>query len=286
MEYRTFGRTGREVSRLGFGGATAGLKNYLRPFDPANPDDRQPIIEAVHVALEKGVTYFDTAPGYGNGASESIFGEALQGTPPEKVFLATKVGSWGKSEARESLEPSLKRLRRDYVDLLQIHGTHLTHEHEKRILQPGGLLDQMEKLKDEGLIRHIGFTGEAENPPLYNLIRTGRFDSIQMCYNLLFQHPYDPGWKSGSLYEAKEQNMGIAVMRSTTSGIFQKWVQKVNPENTFDYTSALIQYQYSCPFVDVVLVGMRSAERVLQNIAIADDLDGRVDIEGLFNRYV
>ena len=57
MEYKTFGKTGQQVSRLGFGGATADLKNYLKPFDPDLPTDREPIIEAIHLALEKGINY-------------------------------------------------------------------------------------------------------------------------------------------------------------------------------------------------------------------------------------
>lgn len=60
----------------------------------------------------------------------------------------------------------------------------------------------------------------------------------------------------------------------------------VNPENTFNYTRALIQFVLSNPFVDVALIGMRSAERVLENVAICEDLDGRIDIDRMHTRYV
>jgi uncharacterized protein len=287
MEITQLGRTGREVSRLGFGGATAGLKNYLHEFDPEKAEDREPVVAAIRRAYELGVNYFDTAAAYGDGASERIFGEGLQGIDPESIFLATKVGAW-KSEAgqvRRSLESSLRNLDRDWVDLLQIHGTVYHADHAERIFRPGGMLDEMETLREEGLIRHIGFTCEAENEVLYRLINCGRVDVIQMCYNFIFQHPYDPGWQSGCLYDAESAGLGIAVMRSTTSGIFQKWIQTVNPENTFDYTPALIQFQLSNPLVDVALVGMRSVQRVEQNVALCSDLEGRVDIDELFRRY-
>ncbi len=286
MEYVTFGRTGRQVSRLGFGGATAGLKNYLHEYDPGKAEDREPVIAAIQRALELGVTYFDTAAAYGEGASERVFGEALEGVAPESIFLATKLGVWGETDVRESLEGSLKRLRREYVDVLQVHGTNVTAEQHQRVMRPNGMLDRMYRLKEEGLVKHIGFTAEAISPALHSFIECGRFDSIQMCYNLLYQHPYDPGWQSGCLYDAEKQSMGIAVMRSTTSGIFQRWIQAVNPANTFNYTPALIQYQLSCPLVDVVLVGMRSVRRVEENVNLVADTSGRVDLAELHRRYV
>ena len=286
MEYTVFGRTGRRVSRLGFGGAPAGLTNYLGEYNPEDPRQRDPVIEAILEAFRLGINYFDTARAYGDGASECIFGEALEGVPNESLFLATKVGSWADYIIREELEQSLKNLRRDSIDLLQIHGTHYSTEHENRIFRKGGFLDQLEALKSEGLIRHIGVTCESICPVMFRMIESGRFDSIQMCYNLMFQHPYDPGWKSGCFYDCKEKNMGIAVMRSTTSGILQKWIQAVNPDNQFDYTPALIQFQLSCPLVDVALVGMRSPERVRQNVTLVERGPGRVVIEELFKRYL
>ncbi len=286
MEYATLGRTGRRVSRLGFGGATAGLKNYLTPFDPVSRTDRDAIVEALHEALRLGVTYFDTAPGYGDGASEEICGEALSGVDPESLFLATKVGLWQGGDVRQSLEASLKRLRRNWVDLLQIHGTAYDEPQSRRVLEPGGFLDQLERLRDEGLIRHIGFTSEALNVPFYRFIQTGRFAVMQVCYNVVFQHPYDPSRQSGCLYDAEAQGMGIVTMRSTTSGMLQKWIQTVNPANDFDYTPAMIQFEFSNPLVDVALVGMRSAEQVRANVALCDDKAGRIDLDELFRRYV
>lgn len=288
METTKLGATGRLVSRLGFGGATAGLKNYLREFDPENPDDREPVIAALQRALELGITYFDTAAGYGDGVSERIFGEGLAEAEPGSIFVATKVGprNWRPGEARRSLERSLTNLRRDHLELLQIHGTKYAPEMVEMILRPGGMLDELEALRAEGLVSHLGFTIESEGEAFARLVQCGRFEVVQLLYNLLFQHPFDPGWRSGGLYDAARANLGTVVMRSTTSGIFQRWVQEVNPANTFDYTPALIQFSLACPLVDVVLVGMRSAARVEQNVAIAGDLTSRVNLEELYRRYV
>ena len=116
----TFGPRGAQVSRLGFGGATAGLTNYIQTYDPRAPESRDTMLAALRHAVALGVTYFDTAPGYGDGLAEVIFGEALQGAP---VFLATKVPLSAAGQVRRSLEASLRRLRRDRIDLLQLHGT-------------------------------------------------------------------------------------------------------------------------------------------------------------------
>jgi len=286
MEYVRLGKTNAKVSKIGFGGAPAGLKNYLHAFDPAKEEDRKGIIEAIHKAIELGINYFDTAPAYGDGQGEEIFGEALQGVEPGKIFLATKMSVGDKDHIRSSIEASLRGLKRESLDLVQIHGTSYSDEEAEFILKDGGMLDEMYRLKEEGLVKFIGFTSEDQNPPVYRFIRSGRFDVMQVCYNLIFQHPYDPVRKSGSLYEAKKVDMGIATMRPTTSMIFRKWIEKANPNNTFDYTGALIQFVLSNPLIDVVLIGMRSPERVLKNIKIYMDTSGRIDIDDLHNRFV
>ncbi|MEQ4208591.1 aldo/keto reductase [Actinopolymorpha sp. B9G3] len=289
MEYATFGGTGATVSRIGFGGATLGLTNYVEAFDPEDAGDRARMFEAIESALDGGINYYDTAPGYGNGASEQVLGEALQGVPTsggQPLFVATKVGYGARGDVRASLEASLTRLRRDSVDLLQLHGESWTTQQTDDILSPRGMAEQLLSLKDEGLVKHIGFTTEDNNDSAYRMIASGVFDTIQVCYNLLFQHPYEPSRPFGAMLEADRHGLGIATMRTTTSGTFQRWVQLVNPANTFDYSSALVQFVLSNPYVDVALVGMRDADVVRANVALADDLDGRIGLDALHEKYV
>ncbi|MFC4243178.1 aldo/keto reductase [Gryllotalpicola reticulitermitis] len=289
MEYSTLGRTGARVSHLGFGGAVLGLKNYLNAFDPADADDRRGLFEAVEVALESGINLFDTAAGYGNGESERVLGEALAGVREaagEPLFLSTKLSHDGALSPRQSLERSLGHLGRDHVDLVQIHGNSYTPDDVERILAPGGIAEQMQQLKAEGLTRFIGFTSEDDNGGVDALVHSGVFDTMQICYNFIFQHPYEPSRPFGALFEAEKQGMGILTMRAPTSGTFQRWIQMVNPENTFDYTPALIQFVLSNPLVDVALAGMRDAEIVRKNVAIVADTAGRIDINAVHTRYV
>lgn len=283
MEYMRLGRTGVEVSRLGFGGAPAGLTDYLEKYSPRDGTQRDQVVEAIHRALELGITYFDTAPGYGQGAGEEIFGEALEGR--DDIFLATKV-AFEVEDVRASLEGSLERLRRDCVDLLQIHGSSYTREAADAVLARDGFLEQMLRLREEGMVRFVGFTSEDNNEAVYRFIESGQFDVMQIAYNLLFQHPAEQTRPFGSMYEAEKQGMGVATMRTVTSGLLQKWVQAVNPGNTFDYTPALLQFVLSNPLVDVALVGMRDAGIVEQNVRICEDEFGRVKLGEMHEKYV
>ena len=286
MEYTQFGTTGRTVSRLGFGGAVAGLKDYLEKFDPADGESYRGVVEAIEAAYGLGVNFFDTAPGYGARISERMFGDGLRGVKPDSVFLSTKLSGKTADDAYRSAEESLKCLRRDYVDLIQIHGGSYGADQVRAIMADGGLLGGMEELKRQGLTRFIGFTTEDNNDAMYALMYSGRFDSVQMCYNFLYQHPYEPSRPFGSLFEAKKNGLGTITMRTATSDTFQRWIRMVNPGNEFDYTPHLIQYVLSNPLVDVALVGMRTKELVARNVEIADNMDGRINLDDVFKRYV
>jgi predicted aldo/keto reductase-like oxidoreductase len=148
------------------------------------------------------------------------------------------------------------------------------------------MIDQLLELKAEKLVRFIGFTSEANNAAVDRFIADGRFDVMQLAYNFLYQHAYDPTRPFGSIIDADQQQMGIVTMRTLTSGLLQKWIGHVNPNNTFDYTPALLQFVLSNPMVDVALVGMRTAAEVQANVEICDDLAHRIDLTELHERYV
>ena len=241
------------------------------------------MIDALRVALGEGVTYFDTAADYGDGTSERIFGEALEGTGAE-IVVATKVSNH--MSVRASVERSLRNLRRDHIDIIQIHGTAFDEAQVESILAPGGMLDEMLALREEGLVRHVGFTSEANNLAVDRFIADGRFEIVQIAYNFLFQHPYDPVRPFGSIIDADSQGMGIVTMRTLTSGLLQKWIRQVNPEDTYDYAPALLQFVLSNPLVDVALVGMRTSDEVYANIRTCRDLSARIDFDKLYARFV
>jgi predicted aldo/keto reductase-like oxidoreductase len=146
------------------------------------------------------------------------------------------------------------------------------------------MAEAMEKLKAGGLVRFIGFTSEDNNRATFDFMECGRFDMVQLCCNFLFQHSYEPSRPFGSLLTAEKQGLGIAGMRAVTSGTFQRWIRMIRPDDDFDYGPALIRFVLSNPLVDVALAGMRSPERVRQNVAIVNDMAGRIDLKALHRR--
>ena len=211
-------------------------------------------------------------------------GEALAEFDREDLFVATKVELGDADYVRDRVAGSVERLGVDHIDLLQIHGGSYDAADVERVLD-GGTLAGMERLREAGRVDYLGFTTEDHNPAVFDFLDEGVFDVMQINYNLMFQHPYNPINGSGALVAADGRGVGTVTMRTTTSGILQEWVETVAPDAGVDYRPALVQFVLSNPLVDVALVGMRDPEVVEANADLVADTDGRIDIEALFERY-
>jgi aryl-alcohol dehydrogenase-like predicted oxidoreductase len=185
MQKRKLGRTGLDVSLLTFGcGAVGGL---MTKGDPADQK------RAVARALELGINFFDTAPLYGNGASETNVGRIFSEIRAD-IILGTKVNvpPDKKNNIREaierSLDESLKRLKRDHVDLLQLHNS-ISPEGRPRDLPADVVLGEVvpvfERLKQAGKIRFAGITAIGDTASLHRVVEARAFDTAQVVYNLL-----------------------------------------------------------------------------------------------------
>jgi D-threo-aldose 1-dehydrogenase len=187
MRKRNFGKSGLEVSELVFGGGWVG--GIL-----IHQDDETKRA-AIQRALAAGIDWIDTAPSYGDGQSETALGWLLQEVEP-KPRVSTKVrldldrldDIAGQVEA--SLVASLKRLRADGVELMQLHNRigHATTGETigvDRVLGKGGVLDALERVRAQGLTRLIGITALGEVDACMEVVRSGRIDSAQVYYNLL-----------------------------------------------------------------------------------------------------
>ena len=106
---------------------------------------------------------------------------------------------------------------------------------------------------------------------------------MQIAYNVLLQHPYEPTRPFGSLFAAKPAGGCFTIaMRTITSSIFQRWIKMANPANDFDYTGALIQFVLSNKLIDVALVGMRTESDVRASMAEWRDTSRRIDVDALW----
>ncbi len=193
MEQRALGKTGLRVSALGFGaGAVGGL--FVRG---AGPEQKR----AVTQALEAGITYFDTAPSYGNGRSEENLGRVLGELDAwGHVVVGTKVRLQPADLAdpiaavQRSCEESLRRLGRASIDLLQLHNPIVTSgaggepgvgsSRGLPVHAVGGLVAEgMQRLVSRGLVRRIGITGLGDTPALHTIVTGGHFATVQTYFN-------------------------------------------------------------------------------------------------------
>jgi L-galactose dehydrogenase/L-glyceraldehyde 3-phosphate reductase len=187
MDYRLLGKTGLQVSALGFGcGNVGGL--MVR----GTPADRE---RAVARGIELGINYFDTAPAYGNGLSERHLGQALT-TLQADVYVGTKFRLTAqdtgdlRGAVTRSLDASLQRLGMERVDLLQLHN-HIGQQRSADadtlsvddVLQD--VVPALQTLQQQGKIRYYGITALGETNALQQVIDTGVLDTAQVCYNLL-----------------------------------------------------------------------------------------------------
>lgn len=273
-----FGRTGLTVTRLGMGGFPFGGINEAAGWNPFKPEGRRVAIETIRYALDQGITYFDTAPGYGNGNSESIYGEAFAGvTAP--YTLATKCpwsGSIGAAEVIASVEASLQRLRQEAIDVVQFHGGMFTEAESRHILEDGPLEGLM-RLREQGKVRFLGFTCEEPFTAL-PLIASGAFDVVQLRYNLLNHQAAEL-----ALPQAQAADMGVAIMRPMTSGILQRILRDLAPEwlAARDPFEVCLAFVLSDPRVHTALVGARWPHEVDRNIALVKDLTPPLDLSAV-----
>lgn len=271
-----FGKTGLEVTRIALGGYPFGGVNRARGWDPFTPAGRVQAIATVHAAIDAGITMVDTAPGYGEGNSESIIGDALQGHR-DRVTLATKVAYGGTArDVRRSTEASLKRLRTDVIDVIQFHGGMYTLAEVRHILEEG-LLDELVAMREEGKVRFLGFTVE-EPWTAQPLIASGAFDVMQVRYNIIYQAA-----ALHALPQARAADLGVSVMRPMTSGIFQRLASYLAPEwqQAHDLYAACLSFVLSDSRVHVANVGMRWPDEVAKNVTLASELLPTFDVADL-----
>lgn len=257
MPKRTLGRTGARVSILAFGCGSRFL---------AYPDDHS-AVEALNRALDRGITYVDTAYAYGNGQSEQRVGQVMKSRRAE-VWLATKLPDRNGDDAMRTLEGSLKRLQTDHLDLIHIHS--LTDADDlAKVEAPGGVLKRLYQLRDQKVTKAIGITSHTDPLVLKTALEHNDFDCTQMALNAaragmakpdggFGMTPLTHSFETLALPVANRKKMGVIAMK-----IFAQ-------EGLSDKAPAekLIRYSLSLP-VTAVVIGMPKLNFIDENIAIA-----------------
>jgi aryl-alcohol dehydrogenase-like predicted oxidoreductase len=190
MKYRMLGKTNLRVSEIGFGAWAIGgaVDLFGIPVGWSGVDDGDSI-SAIRRALELGINFFDTADVYGEGHSEELLGKALEGVD---CVIATKVGNartprgpvkdFSEKHIRESVESSLKRLRRNVIDVYQLHNP------PPDVLEKDDVFEVLNRLKEEGKIRASGVSITTVGEGM-ELIRRRKVQCLQVLFNILNQEP-------------------------------------------------------------------------------------------------
>lgn len=268
MQYTEFGKTGIQVSRLGFGC----MRFPSREVDGRKVFDEEESIRMMHRAMELGVNYFDTAPGYCEKQSEIIVGKALKGRR-DKVYLSTKYPSEEASgdDLERKLETSLKKLDTDYIDFYHMWGISLKTFVE-RLDTPDGPMARARKLRDTGVIRHISFSFHDAPENMIEIIRRGEgvFASVLCQYNLLDRANED------AIAYAHEQGLGVTIMGPVGGGRLgapSKVIQDLLPGKVQSSAEMALRFVMNNKNVNIALSGMSSMDMVEENAAVASNME-------------
>ena len=211
MKYRILGQTGERVSLIGLGGF------HLAKPEPDGPTSED-AIRIVRTAVDRGVTFCDNCWDYNGGESEVRLGKALRDGYRDRVFLMTKIDGQTAKAAAGQLETSLRRLQTDHLDLIQFHEI-IRMDDPDRVFAPGGALEAMLRAREQGKVRHIGFTGH-KSPAVHRRMfevaaqHKFRFDTVQMPVNVMDAH-FDSF--QATIFPIAEQQ-GTAVLAMKTFG--------------------------------------------------------------------
>ena len=250
MEYRELGRTGKKVSLLSLG--------CMRL-----PEDDEEGAKVVSRAVDFGINYFETSEGYCDGRSEIKLGMGIKGRR-DKVYISTKQiirPDTTADDIKRKFEASLNRLGVDRVDFYQLWG--IKNSCYDAIMKKGGALDVYEKLRDEGLIGHIGGTSHDTNEHIIEFLDTGRLESITVNYHMLDRT------REPVIEYAAEKGIGVVIMTplaggllATPSEIIAELVPGQHPSNA----AAALRFVMSNPHVTTVPSGMKSVAEIEENV--------------------
>lgn len=267
MLTRKNNKNGEELSILGFGCMRFPMKG--------NNIDEPRSIALIRDAIDKGMNYFDTAYFYHGGKSESLLGEALADGYREKVKIATKLPPFMVSKlegAKKIFNTQCTKLKTDYIDYYLLHM--LTDKATLDRMVSIGVIEWLEQLKKEGIIKNLGFSFHGSKADFEQILLAYPWDFCQIQYNYLDEN--NQATKSG-LQLAGSLGIPVIIMEPLRGGkLVNSLPAKVTQEfKTYDSTRSCAQWAlrwiWNHPEVTVILSGMSDEDQLSENIRIASD---------------
>lgn len=256
MWQKPYGRTGKNVSVIGFGGMRF-----------AKPQDQELSAGVVVHAYNKGVNYFDTAPYYCEDKSEEIFGRAFKAMKSGTFHCSTKCMESDGAELRKSLEQSLRRLGVPRITFFHIWCVNSLESWKER--QSGGAVAAAIKAKQEGLVEHVVVSSHLPGGQLAQVLKECPFEGVTLGYCAI-NFPY----RQEAVDLAGASGLGVVTMNPLAGGLIAQ-----NPDS-FDFlrgprdrsvVEAALRFNVSQPAISVALVGFADTAQVDQAVAAVED---------------
>lgn len=244
MLQKPFGRTGWEFPILSFGAQ--------RIVDEHQCTESE-AIQIVNTAIDRGITYFDTAPSYSAGQSEYRLGLALQGRRDE-VHIATKTHDRTRDGSWRLLEESLKRLQTDHVEEWRLHNVR-TMEELDRIFAEDGAFKALLEAQEQGVVKKLSISGHTNPQVQVEALRRNAFDSALVALSALDHHIYS--FAHEFLPLAAERGCAVIGMKAMALGKLVPWYEQA------------LRYTFSLP-TSTTIIGMESMEQLERNLAVAE----------------
>lgn len=266
MRYKKLGNTDIEISVLGFGC----MRFPMIKTDKGDDVDREKTYALIRKAFCLGVNHFDTAYFYCGGHSENALGEALKGIR-HRVYVSTKLPSSHiekPGDARKLLEKQLEKLQTDYIDIYYFHG--IGYESFLETNKKTEWLKDVQKAKEEGLVRHISFSFHDKPENMKKLADMGCFESVLCQYSAI-----DRSNEEAMAY-VKSKGMGVIVMGPMGGGRVSGMPKQVAERLGIKVKSSAelaLRFVLANPSVDCALSGMSTIQMVEENAQVASNAD-------------
>jgi predicted aldo/keto reductase-like oxidoreductase len=237
MEYRTFGKTNKKLSVITLGGMRY-IHGWNEPRNVVPDDTIEECKTTVETALSMGINHIETA--YGYIKSEHTYGIVLNDVlklKRDSYYLMTKGAPSTADETRRMVEEQLKTLKTDYFDFYAWHGMN-NFDRYLTACKKGGPVEELLKLKEEGVIKHVGFSTHAPVEVIIKAIETDMFEFVNLHYYYFFQR------NKGAIDLAQSKNMGVFIISPNDKG-----GQLINPSQKLSaLTSPLTPIQFNARF--------------------------------------
>ena len=262
MEYRRFGKTEELISVITLGGMRF-KHGWTPPRNHLPKDSIEHCISTTRMALDLGINHIETAHGYMK--SELLFGHALKelGVPRKQFKMMTKGAPMSGDETRSLIEEQLEALGLDHVDFYGWHGIN-NKELLKIAVEKNGPVETLHRLKDEGLIRHVGFSTHAPLGTILDAMQTGLFSFINLHYYYFFQRNLP------AVQLAEKMDMGVFIISpNEKGGMLVRPSEKV--KNLCKPLTPIVfngRFCLSHPEITTLSMGIHEPKHFPQNLAI------------------